>query len=260
MAPGKKNARSKKKKVNVARKLTRKPSAPKRGVKKATKKPARKGAKKAFATKKPVRKKAAPAKRASAKRVGKKAAAVTKGPPKKRTTAKTSSTKTGKTPKARAVAIKALGGHVVEIVLDEDCVADERRDDIDRAVANFVALEPAAVRAAEEHLFRYYEDCRDYFAPGEPGYVDIASPTDIWRHIELGGEATVSRQDNAVYISLGCNCDWEPEHGLQIVLKDGSRVNKVGPYDGHVTNAHAYADASLENVVYRARRATSCVP
>jgi len=28
----------------------------------------------------------------------------------------------------------------------------------------------------------------------------------------------------------------EDEHGLQVVLRDGARVTKVGPYDGHLTN------------------------
>lgn len=45
----------------------------------------------------------------------------------------------------------------------------------------------------------------------------------------------------------------EPEHGLQIVFKDGQRVNKVGPFNGPFTNSHAYADPSLEGVIYRPR-------
>jgi hypothetical protein len=57
--------------------------------------------------------------------------------------------------------------------------------------------------------------------------------------------------DKGVYVSIECNCDWEPEHGLQIVLKNGSEVTKVGPYDGHLTNSDAYADSTLEGVVYK---------
>jgi hypothetical protein len=57
--------------------------------------------------------------------------------------------------------------------------------------------------------------------------------------------------DRGIYISLECECEWEEEHGLQIVFKNGLRVNKVGPYDGHVTHSDAYADKSLEDVIYR---------
>jgi len=39
-----------------------------------------------------------------------------------------------------------------------------------------------------------------------------------------------------VYVSVECECSWEPEHGLQLVFRGGARVTKVGPYDGHLTN------------------------
>ena len=57
--------------------------------------------------------------------------------------------------------------------------------------------------------------------------------------------------DRAAYVSLECGCDWEEEHGLQIVFKEGLHVNMVGQYDGHLTNADAYGDGRLENVIYR---------
>ena len=83
----------------------------------------------------------------------------------------------------------------------------------------------------------------------------IKSPGGVWAHVRLGSEPTVSRRsygDKGIYISLECGCDWEKEHGMQIVFKNGLKVNKVGPFDGHLTNADAYDDDSLENVVYRA--------
>ena len=46
------------------------------------------------------------------------------------------------------------------------------------------------------------------------------------------------------------NCDWEEEHGLQIVFKNGLTINKIGPYDGHCTNSDAYDDESLEDIIY----------
>jgi hypothetical protein len=157
------------------------------------------------------------------------------------------------TPKTRGVPIKALGGHLCDLVLDEDCARDAQRADIDRAITSFLALEPSALTDVEEHVFRYYLDGKDDLEPGEPGYLEIGRASDVWKHVQFGAEATVGREGNGVYISLGCNCDWEQEHGLQIVFKDGQRVNKVGPFDGHFTNSHAYDDPSLENVVYRPR-------
>ncbi len=49
--------------------------------------------------------------------------------------------------------------------------------------------------------------------------------------------------DKGIYISVECGCDWEEEHGLQLVLKNGLKVNKLGGYDGHLTNSDAFATA-----------------
>ena len=54
------------------------------------------------------------------------------------------------------------------------------------------------------------------------------------------------------YVVVEANCDWEEEHGLMLVWKDGKRLTKVGGYDGHLSNVWAYDDDTLENVVYAA--------
>jgi hypothetical protein len=59
--------------------------------------------------------------------------------------------------------------------------------------------------------------------------------------------------DKGIYISVECGCEWEQEHGLQIVLKSGLKVNKLGGYDGHFTNSDAFDDEGLEHVIYPAR-------
>ena len=90
--------------------------------------------------------------------------------------------------------------------------------------------------------------------PSDEEYVSIKTPSEVWSHVEFGEEVVVSRRsygDKKIYVSIECSCDWEPEHGLQIVLKDGKAISKVGPYDGHLTNSDAYADERLENVIYR---------
>jgi len=102
-------------------------------------------------------------------------------------------------------------------------------------------------------VFQYYEDTKRYFSSDEWVPLSIAAPMDVWRHVQFGGEAIVSRRshgDRRVYISLECNCDWEQEHGLQLVLRDGREITKVGPYDGQLTNADAYGRNDYEGVVY----------
>lgn len=137
-------------------------------------------------------------------------------------------------------------------VLVEGYDEDPPVEDFDAAIANFLRASNTVLASAQTHIFRYYLDVKESIEP-EDDFPAIGSPSEIWKFVQLGEEAFVSRRprDNGIYISLECNCDWEPEHGLQIVFKNGAIVNKIGPYDGHVTNSDAYADDTLEDVVYR---------
>jgi hypothetical protein len=85
-------------------------------------------------------------------------------------------------------------------------------------------------------------------------YVEIANEDEVFDHVQFGDELSVVRNPyQHVYVSLECECDWEPEHGLQIVFRDGRRVTKVGPCNGHLTNSDAYDDNRFDGVVYVAR-------
>ena len=104
-------------------------------------------------------------------------------------------------------------------------------------------------RQAAPFVFAYYRDC--VTAAGAPA--TIASPPDVWQRRAVRRRAAGSRRaygDKGVYVSVECNCDWEGEHGLQMVFKGGRVVNKVGPFDSHLTNSDAYADDRFEDVVY----------
>ena len=84
----------------------------------------------------------------------------------------------------------------------------------------------------------------------------IDESADIWEHVEirfapsftLGGGRFAPAPS---YISFEGEVSWEIEHGLQLVFEHGRRVCKVGPFDGHDTNAHAYGDESLLGVVFK---------
>jgi hypothetical protein len=146
------------------------------------------------------------------------------------------------------IAVPVLGGTECRIAVEyyDD---DPDPEAIHRAIQNFLAAAPEVLRAAEPHLFHYYRDCAEY-APD----IRIESPEGVWPHIHFGDQPIVSRRgygDERVYVSVECGCDWEDEHGLQIVFEEGARVSKIGPFDGHLTNEDAYADPRLAGVIYR---------
>lgn len=152
------------------------------------------------------------------------------------------------------IAVNMLNGEVFEIVVLEDYVDDPHQEDFHAAIAAFLSNGPEVLTAAQDHIFDYYRDVSSRQDPADEDFVVIASPGDVWRHIQFGFEPQLERadpHDRDVYITIACNCDWEREHGLQIVLKNGAAVSRIGPFDGHPTNAGAYGDDSLADVVYR---------
>jgi hypothetical protein len=148
--------------------------------------------------------------------------------------------------------VSVLGGEICRIIVDS-YGEDPQPKDFDVAIANFLSIGPQVLKDAEPDVFHYYRVCNSYWKPDDPEFVMIDSPAEIWSHIRLGDEPMITRRgygDRGIYVSLACGCDWEPEHGLQIVFKNGLRVNKVGAYNGHCTNSDAYADDRLEDVIY----------
>lgn len=150
------------------------------------------------------------------------------------------------------IAVPVLGGKLCEITLEE-YEEDENPEDFHTAIGNFLSINTLVLKQAEPHIYRYYLDCNSELEPGDDFYLEIPEPSDVWEYLDLDDEPTVTRRaygDHGVYVSLSCRCDWEVEHGLQIVLKNGLTITKVGAFDGHLTNADAYDDESLEGVVY----------
>lgn len=148
--------------------------------------------------------------------------------------------------------VRMLDGTICEIALD-GYGDDPHPEDFHAAIAAFLSNGPEVLKAAQEHIFAYYRDVSSRQHGSDDGVVLIDTPADVWRHIQFGAEPLVERRDpddRDVYISIECNCDWEAEHGLQIVIRNGTAVSKVGPYNGHLSNADAYADDSLAQLVY----------
>jgi hypothetical protein len=124
---------------------------------------------------------------------------------------------------------------------------DDDPEDFHTAIEAFLALDESALRAATKAVYAYYEEVRAAFEAADPvpepvdpddepaELVDIASPDDVWEHVELGLEATVAREDDGdqeVCVSVQCACDWDRERGLVLVFRGGREMSGVGPGQG----------------------------
>lgn len=142
-----------------------------------------------------------------------------------------------------------------------DVPHDSRHDEIadparaTAAMSAFLALSPADRLADSRHVWAYY---RDYYEiVGGQDWLDAkmgvpAGPEDIWPHVHpqelylaIGPEG-----DPASYVIVSCACDWEEEHGLALVWRDGKRLTKAGADDGWPTNGGAYDPSGYSSVVY----------
>lgn len=156
---------------------------------------------------------------------------------------------------SEAKPVPFLGGQSCRFVL-QDFEKDPQPDEFRTAVRSALDAKPAILRAAEPHVVQYCIDAlARYDDDDRPAFV-LEKPGDVWSHVRFGDEFIVRRRtagdaEHGVYLSLTCNCDWEPEHGLQLVLRDGRAITKIGPYNGHLTNADASDNPALADVVYR---------
>lgn len=158
---------------------------------------------------------------------------------------------------SQPVLIPALQEQEYEFLLEGyDEADDTSKADFHTAIANFIKLDPAALRKAEADIFAYYQDTANYRKSEKLDVVQIAQPSDVWQHIQYGYEALVSQRpngDKTVYVSVECDCDWDEENGLQLVFRNGAEISKLGPFDDYLSNADAFGEASLDKVVYQSR-------
>lgn len=147
---------------------------------------------------------------------------------------------------------------MVQFVFD-GYIDDAQNSDYQRALQNLLELDSSALTAVTPYVAQYCNEVAYLCGDNKMLQVSIERPSDVWNYVQFGSELHVSRRANGddedgIYFSLECNCDWEPEHGLVLVLRDGRAFTKVGPYDGHLTNSDAYGDPKLKNVIFKSFR------
>jgi hypothetical protein len=151
--------------------------------------------------------------------------------------------------------IPFLGGRQCRFVI-ADYPQDPKPDEVRAAIRNALDASPVILAQAEPYALQYCRDMLALYADGERPAIALENPGDVWSYVQFGDIFYVSRRtendsEDGIYLSLECNCDWEVEHGLQLVLRNGKAISKLGPFDGHVTTADAYADPKLIGVVYK---------
>ncbi|MCA4021096.1 DUF6985 domain-containing protein [Vibrio vulnificus] len=145
------------------------------------------------------------------------------------------------------VPIPYIGDVSLQFIV-EDVEEDPNKDEYVTAIQNFLSLQFEDRCKANEYIFQNYQRFCE-LVDEDDVWVQITNAQDVWEHIQVT-EVHVSRRyygDKKVYVQLIAECDWEIEHGLQLVFRNGNELNRVSEQDGHLTHCDAYALPEAED-------------
>ncbi|MCL7419884.1 MAG: hypothetical protein M8364_03145 [Methylobacter sp.] len=150
---------------------------------------------------------------------------------------------------SRDVSIPYLDGQSLQFIIE--CIEDdETPEDFEQAIRNFLSLTADDRHEATPYVFQNYRQFVEAVGEDEFDFT-IPSASKVWEHVQMTA-IHVSRRTYAekdVYVQITGNCDWEQEHGLQVVLRRGNILARVSDQDGHLTTADAYALSEEQNTI-----------
>jgi hypothetical protein len=132
---------------------------------------------------------------------------------------------------SRPIPVPFCGGIALPFAIMLEGEGDPYPDDVEDAVRRFLALTEQDRAAADERVFRYYTKFVSLIPDAEVGIQTVQQVRQHYRPTDV----SVSRYlegDGAVYVRVSCACDWDDEHGLQMVFRGGTSLSLVGPDDG----------------------------
>ncbi|WP_205529549.1 DUF6985 domain-containing protein [Taibaiella koreensis] len=108
----------------------------------------------------------------------------------------------------------------------------------DVLLAAFLAKTPIDRLTISHHVYR---NCMDFldaigYDEDDDALWHMKAPEAVWQFVTCT-HMYVSRepyQDKGIYLQLVCRCDWEQEHGLQLVYNKEGRLIRVSASDGHI--------------------------
>jgi len=119
----------------------------------------------------------------------------------------------------------------------------------DEALKHFLKLAvPDRIRASDI-VYRNCMESLDLAEPGDQQKFRNVEEHDIWKHV-FPKEIYLMRRpyrQHDMYVQVSCECDWEQEHGLQLVFRQGRKLTRVSGHDGHLTEADAYGKPDEED-------------
>lgn len=103
----------------------------------------------------------------------------------------------------------------------------------DKVLKNFLQLNSVDKIKDSEIVYRYYIET---LMNGYTKALNISTNQSIWNFL-TPTEIIIHWDENGdFYLCVSCECEWEEEHGLQLVFKDGHTLIRASGHDGQFTD------------------------
>jgi hypothetical protein len=134
------------------------------------------------------------------------------------------------------VAVSFFSGKELQFTLNGDLKNDGNfLSDANQTIKNFLTKTENDRLNASNLVYKYYRAIQDYYDSelfgAEP--LKLNNEREIWNYV-YPYEIYISRNseaDDNLYLQVQCDCEWEEEHGLQLVFKNGLELTRVSAID-----------------------------
>lgn len=141
--------------------------------------------------------------------------------------------------KSQPVAVPFFDGEKLPVTFMNYAPDDDPAfmQEADAALQSFLNFGEAERKAASAQV---YKNCMDFLAAVTTDEFDapmlqMEEAAEVWQFV-YPTDIFVSRHPNTnvLYLQVACECEWEQEHGLQLVFKQGTELTRVSAQDGHL--------------------------
>ena len=99
----------------------------------------------------------------------------------------------------------------------------------DIALDNFMQL---SVSDRQNHSSKIIENYKQNLIFDYTPRLELKSDSEIWNYVYPADIILAQNETGEVFVLIECGCEWEEEHGLQLVFKNGQHLTRVSYNDG----------------------------
>ncbi len=125
--------------------------------------------------------------------------------------------------RSRPVKVNVLDGKLLPFILEDEWNQVSLLQPIESAVANFLSLGVKHREQLTELVYKNYEEIREIATVAA---LPIRDKSEIWKYV-YPDDIYIKQgfDDPEIHIVVCGYCEWEEEHGLQMVFKKGNEMS-----------------------------------